>query len=114
MSRSVNVCWAGLAVVLLASAPLDGRQAGAPRTPPPAANPAAGQGRGRGAAAVKSLEIGADGKVTFRLRAPNAKEVVVSVAGKRLSMQKDDQGVWSVTTDPLTPDIYTYSLIVDG
>jgi enterochelin esterase-like enzyme len=48
------------------------------------------------------------------LRAPNAREVVVSVAGQRLSMQKDDQGVWSVTTDPLAPDIYTYSLIVDG
>src|SRR4029453_11308173 len=32
----------------------------------------------------------------------------------RLAMQKDEQGVWSVTTDPLDPDIYTYSMSVDG
>ena len=29
-------------------------------------------------------------------------------------MQKDDSGVWSVTTDPLQPDYYGYSLIADG
>ena len=29
-------------------------------------------------------------------------------------MQKDDQGVWTATTDPLKPDIYTYSFSVDG
>jgi enterochelin esterase family protein len=29
-------------------------------------------------------------------------------------MQKDDQGVWSVTTDPLTPDYYGYSFNSDG
>ena len=29
-------------------------------------------------------------------------------------MQKDDQGVWSVTSDVLTPDYYTYSLVIDG
>ena len=36
---------------------------------------AAAQG-GRGAPPIKSPEVSADGKVTFRLRAPNAKEVV--------------------------------------
>src|SRR5947209_20624375 len=29
-------------------------------------------------------------------------------------MLKDEQGVWSATTDPLKPDIYTYSFSVDG
>jgi enterochelin esterase family protein len=29
-------------------------------------------------------------------------------------MQKDDQGVWSVTTAPLPPDYYGYSISVDG
>ncbi len=53
---------------------------------------------------MKSPEVAADGRVTFRLRAPNAKEVAVSVGGKRLPMQKDEQGVWSVTSDPMTPD----------
>ena len=52
--------------------------------------------------------------MTFRLRAPNAKEVAVALAGNRLPMQKDEQGVWSATTDALAPDYYTYSLVVDG
>lgn len=63
-----------------------------------------------------SPEVHSDNRVTFRLRAPNAKEVSVSldVFAKPLSMQKDDQGVWSVTTDPLPPDYYGYSIIADG
>ena len=32
----------------------------------------------------------------------------------RLPMQKDEQGVWSVTSDVLKPDYYAYSLVVDG
>jgi enterochelin esterase family protein len=58
--------------------------------------------------------VAADGKVTFRLRAPNAKEVAVTGIGQRLAMQKDEQGVWSATTDALKPDIYTYAFSVDG
>ena len=34
--------------------------------------------------------------------------------GVRLAMQKDEQGVWSVTTDPLEPDMYGYTFNVDG
>ena len=69
---------------------------------------------GRGAPAPRSPEVSADGKVTVRLRAPNAKEVFVTGLGQRLALQKDDQGVWSGTTDTLKPDIYTYSFQVDG
>ena len=36
------------------------------------------------------------------------------MSSRRLQMQRDDQGVWSVTTDALDPNIYTYSLVVDG
>jgi enterochelin esterase family protein len=65
--------------------------------------------------AVLSPEVGADRRVTFRFRAPNAKEVFVAREGAdRLAMQKDDKGVWSVTTDPLEPDIYGYSFVADG
>src|SRR5437899_4393008 len=65
---------------------------------------------------VVSPEVHADRSVTFRFRAPNAKEVAVSIEGssKPLPMQKDDQGVWSVTTDPLAPDYYGYSFTADG
>jgi enterochelin esterase family protein len=71
------------------------------------------QGRG-GPPPIKSPDISADQRVTFRLRAPNAKEVAVSLAGKQLPMQKDAEGVWSLTTEPMTPDIYAYTLVVDG
>lgn len=74
----------------------------------------AGRGGGRGAPAVKSPEVSTDGRVTFRLRAPEATQVAVVGIGQRLAMQKDDQGVWTATTDPLKPDIYTYSFSVDG
>jgi enterochelin esterase-like enzyme len=71
---------------------------------------------GRGAPAVKSPEVSADSRITFRLRAPNAKEVVVTglAPGQRLAMQKDEQGIWSVTTDPMKPDMYGYMFSVDG
>lgn len=68
---------------------------------------------GRGPA-VKSPEISADGKVTFRLRAPNANEVAVTGIGERLVMTKDDQGVWSATSAVLKPDLYTYNFILDA
>ena len=75
---------------------------------------AAAQAPGRGTPPVKSPEVSADGKITFRLRAPNAKEVFVTGIGERIAMQKDEQGVWSATTDTLKPDIYTYSFSADG
>jgi enterochelin esterase-like enzyme len=71
-------------------------------------------GPGRGAPPVNSPEVSTDGRVTFRLRAPEASQVAVVGIGQRLAMQKDDKGVWSATTDPLKPDIYTYSFSVDG
>ena len=63
---------------------------------------------------MRSPEVLADGRVTFRLRAPNAKEVAVNVAGNTLPMQKDEQGVWSATSNVLAPNYYTYSINVDG
>jgi enterochelin esterase-like enzyme len=63
-----------------------------------------------------SPEVHPDNSVTFHFRAPNAKEVAVQIEGsaKPVPMQKDDQGVWSITTDPLTPDYYGYSFVADG
>jgi enterochelin esterase-like enzyme len=62
-----------------------------------------------------SPEVHSDGSVTFRISAPNAKEVKLDREGTDpLAMQKDDQGVWSVTTPTLAPDYYGYSFSVDG
>ena len=102
--------------VLVASGVLRAQQP--PTTAPPGpvvSAPGAGaRGGGRGAPPIKSPEVAEDRRVTFRLRAPNAKDVGVMLEGKGLPMQKDDQGVWSLTTDPLEPNYYTYALVVDG
>ena len=64
---------------------------------------------------VQSPEVHADRSVTFRFRAPNAKEVSLHLEGaKSVPMQKDEQGVWSATSGPLEPDFYGYSFSVDG
>ena len=103
--------------VFLAAATLPGQQPSpaAPTATPGTAQPTpAGRGGRGGAPAVRSPEVLTDGRVTFRLRAPNAKEVGVSVAGSTLPMQKDEQGVWSATSNVLAPNYYTYSILVDG
>jgi enterochelin esterase family protein len=62
-----------------------------------------------------SPQVHPDGRVTFRLRAPNAKEVLLRCEGAQGGpMQKGEGGVWSITTEPLKPDIYAYSFVVDG
>jgi len=66
-------------------------------------------------ARLVSPEVRPDQSVTFRFRAPNAKEVLLGLEGtKPVPMEKDDQGVWSLTTAPLEPDYYGYSFIADG
>src|ERR1700741_2543659 len=65
---------------------------------------------------VISPEVHSDNSVTFRFRDTNAKEVSVQIEGyaKPLPMQKDDQGVWRISTAPLAPDYYGYSFIPAG
>lgn len=66
-------------------------------------------------AQVVSPEV-ANGRVTFRFRAPNAKDVAVRMEGyaKPLTMTKDESGDWSVTTEPMEADYYSYSIVADG
>lgn len=113
MSRIRRICLTLAPAIAFSSLLAAQQPAPTPPAPTPQAAAPAGRG-GRGAAPVKSPEVAADGRVTFRLRAPNAQEVAVAMGGKRLPMQKDEQGVWSLTSDAMTPDIYTYSLVVDG
>ena len=64
---------------------------------------------------IRSPEVLSDGRVTFRLRATNANEVLLRCEGQaEAQMQKDDQGVWTFTSPPMQPDIYTYTFGVDG
>ncbi len=66
--------------------------------------------------ALITPEVHSDDSVTFRFRALNAQEVSVRREGvpDPLPMQKDENGIWTVTTAPLPPDYYGYSIIVDG
>lgn len=64
---------------------------------------------------VISPEVHSDNSVTFRFRAPNAVDVKLDREGTDpIPMHKDDQGLWSVTTESLAPDYYGYSVMVDG
>lgn len=65
---------------------------------------------------VLSPEVHPDHSVTFRLRDPNAQRVTVSIAGRAepVALQKGEDGVWSLTSEPMTPDSYSYSFHADG
>ncbi|WP_313060982.1 esterase [Agrobacterium cavarae] len=56
-----------------------------------------------------------DGSITFRLFAPSAKTVSV-VLGSRapMEMKKADNGLWSVKTEALKPNLYEYYFNIDG
>jgi enterochelin esterase-like enzyme len=60
-----------------------------------------------------------DLRVTFRLKAPDAKKVQVVGnfglgKGGPWEMQRDDSGVWTVTTPPVIPGFHYYTLSIDG
>lgn len=64
---------------------------------------------------IISPEVHPDGRVTFRLRAPNAKEVQLHCESVTNSaMERDEHGLWTFTTEPMDPDIYVYAFSVDG
>jgi enterochelin esterase family protein len=57
-------------------------------------------------------KIDSQRRAYFRIVAPNAKNVSVSLPGGRGT--REDDGVWTVTTSPLAPGFHYYSLMVDG
>ena len=65
---------------------------------------------------VISPEVHNDKTVTFRFRAPNAKEVKLDtqISAEPQTMTKDENGIWSVTLGPVKPDIYPYCFVADG
>ncbi|MDR0954669.1 MAG: esterase [Rikenellaceae bacterium] len=63
-----------------------------------------------------SPQVNPDNTVTFRFSAPTADSVVLSAQflSENLPLTKGENGVWSVTTPPATPDLYPYNFVVDG
>jgi enterochelin esterase family protein len=75
-----------------------------------------------GGTEIVSPEIKSDNTVTFRLQAPNAKEVKITgdwlpaqgwMPGSE-TMTRDEKGLWSYTSAPISSDLHSYSFIVDG
>jgi len=63
--------------------------------------------------------VHADRRVTFRLKAPEAKKVQVAGSfglekGGPWDMERGEGGVWTVTTPPVVPGFHYYNLTVDG
>lgn len=66
---------------------------------------------------VVSPEINPDNTVTFRLQAPKAVKVQVAgdfIGSPGIAEMTEVDGVWEYTTEPLAPELYSYSFIVDG
>ncbi len=67
-------------------------------------------------ARFRSTEIHPDHSVTFYYRDATGTKVTLSLDGvaKPIPMEKDAAGVWSVTTQPLAPEVYSYHFEADG
>jgi len=68
-----------------------------------------------------STEVDNNQMVTFRLNAPNAEEVQVNGTFLRdiesdgpIPLVKGEDGLWSITVGPVTPEIYKYHFVLDG
>lgn len=68
--------------------------------------------------AVNSPEILDDHSVIFRLRAPEADSVklggTMNSDYAELDMSKNDEGIFEIKIEPLSPDMYVYTFVVDG
>jgi enterochelin esterase-like enzyme len=77
--------------------------------------PATKKGRGD-TPRIVSPEVAADLRVTFRLMAPKAADVMLN--GEFLKedqrLTKNEAGLWSITVGPIEPETYHYNFIVDG
>lgn len=54
-----------------------------------------------------------DHRVIFQVKAPGAMKIQIDL-GKLYDMKRDDQAVWTVTTEPQGPGFHYYSLVIDG
>jgi enterochelin esterase family protein len=70
-----------------------------------------------------SPEVHDDHRITFRLRAPDARSVALTGAPMLLALgsqntpvpfEKSPDGLWTLTVGPVKPNMYIYKFIVDG
>jgi enterochelin esterase-like enzyme len=65
---------------------------------------------------LRSVDVHPDHTVTFSYKDATAAKVALSLDGvaRPIPMEKDATGLWTVTTQPLTPEIYGYHFEADG
>ena len=104
-----------LCPLVLSAALVAAIASGTPAAAQPSGNAAEAR-RPRASVPTQSPEVAADGKVTFRLRAAKAMEVLVAGqwGGEPVAMTKGEGDVWSVTVGPISPGVWEYSFRVDG
>ena len=54
-----------------------------------------------------------DGRVVFKVRAPQAEKVQIDL-GRKWDGVREDNGTWTVVAGPVVPGYHYYSLVVDG
>lgn len=79
-----------------------------------AANPAEGITASTNVPEAAYPCVDAQSRATFKIHAPEAKDVKVDICGRKYDMARDENGVWSATTDPLVEGFHYYFLIIDG
>jgi enterochelin esterase family protein len=109
----------GLTALALATClPVSAALAQAPVAAPP--QPAAPPGAPARPPQYVSPEVAADGKITFRIHAPQAQKVRVSAGDIQgltpdaFQMTKGENGIWDVTVSASEPGSYRYNFNVDG
>lgn len=58
--------------------------------------------------------IEADNRVTFQFSAPDAQKVQVAIANVAYDMAKNENGVWTYTSEPQDYGYHNYWMVVDG
>ena len=63
-----------------------------------------------------SHQVNSNHSITFRADAPNAKtvELVSDITDDIVPLTRGPDGLWTVTTSPLPPGLYSYAFSVDG
>lgn len=75
-----------------------------------------------GGSDIVSPEVHADNTVTFRVLAPDAKDVRLTGdwvpsgdwTPATVELKKDEKGLWTYTTEVMSSDLYSYSFFIDG
>jgi enterochelin esterase-like enzyme len=59
-------------------------------------------------------QINSEKRAKFRINAPNAKEVSVSIGNPPLTVAKDADGIWTIVSAPLVEGFHYYQIVIDG